>query len=891
MMNGTKMLGLFACAAWAACAAARADHVVNVRPGDDLERVRDGIRAARADGRVKPGTAVTVLFAPGDYPVTKTLVLDARDGGTEAAPVTWRAERPGTVRFLGGHAVPASAFGPVQDPKRKACFAEGVRERIREADVAALLPGALKPWPDAFRGMPPAPWLYQDGEPLEIARWPDADWSSFTNVVDNGLTDDPTNEHAVRPGVFYLRGAPNASRWNLDEGVWADGYWVHDWDEEVLRLAAYDAARETASPRSIHTWGLFGRGTCGLAARRFKVVNVAAELDAPGEWWLDRATKKLYLLPVPGKEGRPVVLATDAPTFFKFTQAAWMTLENLDFAYSHGTARAVQIEGGASHVTVRSCSFENFAGDVVGLGGRDCTLERCRLAKIGGTPVVVSGGDRRNLVPAGNLVTACDIGRFGRFRRVACGVSVEGCGNAVRNCEIHHGPAQAIRYGGNEHLFADNDLHHVVLESCDAGAVYTGRDAASLGNLLFGNFTHELGDDPKLWSHRHGFYFDDCDWGDDVIGNRFHHTGCAVFIGGGNLHRVHNNLVADALSGFHFDARGVSWERRLRGSFLVDVEGHSWAERGLLPFRYREAPWSVAYAGAADVVDDRPNLPHANAVSGNVFVNCTRPYGADAASRALMDEMPVTGNAVLTSGAASFDRAPQPVTFAEAARAAVKSPGGRVAVEVFLDVAGRLSWTARVAGRPVVGRSTLGVTVGTRDYGKLVVPGRATCRVVKEAPVAEEARDDADFPVAVAAASYAEATIPLRDLVDGRTAAFFEVRVFDAGVAFRYRVPGAGVRRVRGEMTAWSMAGGALAYQCRRAKGLHARHVEPGPWNPKDGVKTVVCDAARGAFPRFRLQGRGGRTTGLVFPSAPRGWNVTGEVLTPWRVTLFEDAP
>ncbi len=45
--------------------------------------------------------------------------------------------------------------------------------------------------------------------------------------------------------------------------------------------------------------------------------------------------------------------------------------------------------------------------------------------------------------------------------------------------------------------------------------------------------------------------------------------------------------------------------------------------------------------------------------------------------------------------------------------------------------------------------------------------------------------------------------IPVRSPAGGEW--FFEVRVFDDGVGFRYRVPGAGTRRVAGEPTRWHL--------------------------------------------------------------------------------------
>ena len=862
-------------------------YAVEAKSGEDLVQVRDKVRAARASGMIKSGEQVTVTLAPGEYRMTGTLAFGKEDSGAEGAPAVWRAEKPGTVSIVGGITIEASAFAPVAGGARSASFAPEVREKIRVADVSKLLPGALGPWPEAYRGMHPGPWLYQDGEPLEVARWPNDRWATFDKVVDAGLTDDPKNEFAVRPGAFYLQGAPNAARWNLDEGVWCDGYWKHDWDEEILRLAEYDAAKEVAKPRKIHKWGLLGNGTCGMKERRFKVVNVAAELDAPGEWWLDRAAKKLYFMPVEGRENRPVVLVPAAPTLVAFGDVAWMRFENVTFAYSHGTAPGVSLGEKSRNIVLSGCRVANFGGDGLSVNGGDNTVTGCVIEKTGGSGVVLQGGDRKNLVAAGNLVEKCEVTRFGRFSRTSVGVRVAGCGNAVRRCEIHHGAAGAIGYGGNEQLFADNDIHHVLLEACDAGATYTGYDTSSQGNLLFGNYVHELGDgDVRLMSHRSAFYFDDCDWGDDVIGNRFYRVGLSILLGGGNMHRIHNNLFTEAKTGVSCGDRGVTWERRLRGSFLPDGEGNSWAESKLLPFNYRKAPWHVAYPEIAALVDDRPNLPHSNPISGNVFQKCERVFSLGGRAKQLADEMPISGNVVVAdTNAAVLTVAPQPIRLDEAVRTDVKSPDGRTTAAFFLDRAGRFSWTASCGGTTVVSRSSLGVTVGYRDLGKLVVPGAAKVRKGKDAPTGE-LRDDSDFAHPQTARGFEEAVVPMRDLVSGREVAQFEVRAFDGGLAFRWRVPGDGVRTVYGEMTAWNVTNGKLSYRRRVPGGGRWRYEEIGPWNAKDGVKVVVCDAERGDMPRFRLQERGS-VTGLVFPDAPSGWKTVGEVVTPWRVTLF----
>lgn len=802
-----------------------------------------------------------ITLAPGVYTVTNTWKFTRSDSGTEDAPLVVRAEKRGSVRFRGGVTLTEKAFRRVTDKSVLTRLESAVRDRVRVADVSALLHGKLAAWPEAFRGMPPEPWVYRNGKPLELARWPNQSWATFSKAIDTGLTDDKNNEYAVRPGAFPIDGAPHADRWNLDEGVWADGYWCHDWDEEILRLASYDPKTHAASPRKIHRWGMTGRhGTSGMSKRRYKIVNVLAELDADDEWWLDRTTKKLYYLPPKGVTRFELVLATETPHFIFVNDASWIHFENLVFEYAHGKTCAVVTGGGAEHITFQNCEFSNFANNPISLCGQDNALVGCLIEKVGKEGVVVGGGDRKALFNGCNVVQDCEIRDFGRFLRTACGVSLNGCGNAVRGCNIHHGAAQAIRYGGNEHLISENDMHHVLLESCDAGAVYTGHDTSGLGNLLTGNYTHELGDTPALYGCRLAFYFDDCDWGDDVIGNRFYRTGTAVGACGGNMHAVHNNVMVETLHAFHADMRGVKWEHRYAGSFLIDKQGHSWAESRLLPFNYREAPWHVAYPEAAVLVDDRPNIPHSNAVSGNTIVN---PLGVPfhlVNCADLAQEMPIRDNVILTNvSSAAYLKQMPPIALKDAVPTTVRSPNGTLTATFGLDVAGRFSWQVKRQGQTWIRRAPLGVTVGYRDFGKRAVPsaGRVS-GVVAGSPVEGPLRDDGNRTHTLDATNYVSAIIPLRDLVTAQEVARLEVRVFETGLAFRWHVPNADGQKVYGELTAWY-----------------------GKQDP-----SAIFDAERGAYPRFRVVPRGSGH-GLVFPDAPRGWVTKGPLVTPWRVTLI----
>jgi len=128
-----------------------------LKPGEDAGRVRDEIRAARKAGKIGPDEPVTVTLSPGDHVFRQTLTLEAADSGAEGAPVTWRAEKPGTVRLMGGAPIPRDAFRPVAGDARqrldpavadkvlvgRARAARGHAEALGGCAEGLSLPGAL----------------------------------------------------------------------------------------------------------------------------------------------------------------------------------------------------------------------------------------------------------------------------------------------------------------------------------------------------------------------------------------------------------------------------------------------------------------------------------------------------------------------------------------------------------------------------------------------------------------------------------------------------------------------------------------------------------------------------------------------------------------------------
>ena len=638
---------------------AAAEYQLHVAPGDGHAvgdgsarapfttpvQARDAIRKLRREGKISGEAAVTVNIGPGNYPMDSTFELTGEDGGSATAPVVYRATRPGTARLIGGMMLEPRTFKPVEDPAVSGRLDPAVRDQVRVGSVAGI--GQIAPLKPAYRGVPDGPWLYFDGRPMTLARWPnesapDGGWAKFTKAIDKGLPQPGAGDPSLRVahGGAFEFADPRVARWRIDDGVWLWGYWTHDWYDEVIRVAGYDEAAKVIRLAAPHQYGI-NAGTWGAAGRRFFAQNVMEELDAPGEWYLDRPRQLLYFLPPGPLSGATVVLGTLAGPVLHVRHARHLRLEGLRMEYGHGAGILLD---GTEHVAINGCVVANCAGDGISVNGSRNTVRSCDLFHLGKSGVRLAGGDRKKLEPAGNLAVNNHIHHYGRFQRTyAPGIHADGCGQIARNNRIHDAPHNAVLYGGNEHVFENNEIYRVVMETGDAGAFYTGRDWTSRGNVLRHNYIHDLGGGDASHVNTMGVYLDDCDCGDTIEGNIFQRAGRAIMIGGGRDNPVRDNLVLDCPIGLHIDTRGMTWKQ------WNNPEDPSWAlEDKAKKLDYTNPPWSTRYPRLAAIMAENPREPANNPITGNVFVDCPKVVDFDAKFRGLAGKEKISGNLIVT---------------------------------------------------------------------------------------------------------------------------------------------------------------------------------------------------------------------------------------------------
>jgi len=557
-------------------------------PFATLERARDEIRKIK-QSKEMPAGGMTVELCGGVYQREQPFELKVEDSGSEDAPVVYRA-RPGEeVRLVGGKMV--TGFKPVTDPAILGRLAPEARGKVLQADLGAL---GITDFGEVKGG---GLELFFEDKPMMLARWPNEEFVRIVDLVGGDPVDVRGTKGDKIGKFFYENDRPK--RWVEENDVWVHGYWFWDWSDQRHKVESIDTERRVISVvPPYHGYG-YRKG------QWFYGLNILAEIDVPGEWYLDRETAILYFWPpAPIEQGNPTVSVID--TMVTMENVAHVNFCGLTFEAARGTA--ITIVGGA-HNRIVGCTLRNLGSWAVNIsGGFHNGVVGCDIYETGNGGIALSGGDRKSLEPAKHYAENNHIHHYGRWNRMyQPAISMNGVGNRASHNLMHNAPHQAMSFGGNDHLIEFNEIHSVCYESNDAGAIYSGRDWTMRGTVIRHNFMHHV----SGFGGRGcvGVYLDDMFCGTTIYGNLFYRVTRAAFIGGGRDCIVENNIFVDCNPALHIDARAMGW-----ASYHV---GTTMRER-LLEMPYQETLWVERYPKLVGVWEDEPAAPKGNVVARNV---------------------------------------------------------------------------------------------------------------------------------------------------------------------------------------------------------------------------------------------------------------------------------
>jgi len=581
--------------AWSGTRAQRNDASTD-GPFASLERARDEIRKRKQDGGL-PAGPVTVHLRGGRYPLGKPFELIALDSGTQTSPITYRAYADEQVRLIGGREI--ANFKLVTDPAILERLDAPARGKVYQADLKAL---GIKDFGEVARLGKRLELFFQD-RPMTLSRWPN---EGFVRIVDlaGDQPHDIRGRKGNKVGKFTYAG-DRPKRWKAEADIWLCGYWFWDWASAFQKVASIDTSQRVISTvPPYHGYGY-------RAGQRFYALNLLAELDRPGEWYLDRDSGVLYFWPPEPIESAKAFVS-EAGTMISMQDVSHVTIRGLTIEMNRGTA--VRIQGGSNN-RIAGCTLRNIGGKAVTIsGGTRNGVLGCDIHDTADGGISLRGGDRKELTPCGHYAVNNHIHHYNRSNMTyRTAVSLSGVGIRLTHNLIHDASHMAIGLSGNDHLIEFNEVHTVCMETDDAGAFYMGRDWTWRGNVVRYNYFHHIG---RFKSHVgvQAVYLDDWASGTTVFGNVFYKAGRAILVGGGRNNTVENNIFVDCTPAVHVDSRGLGWAKD-----YFDNTNNTLTQR-LAEVPYKQPPWSTRYPELLTLYDDEPALAKYNVVTHNICV-------------------------------------------------------------------------------------------------------------------------------------------------------------------------------------------------------------------------------------------------------------------------------
>lgn len=533
-------------------------------------RARDEARQIK-----NAGGAVGILLAPGEYPLSTSLVLDTRDSGSKGAPIVYRAKEKGKTVLYGGTRL--SGFEPVVDPAVLQRLPAEARGKVYQCDLKKL--GIHDYGRLQTRGFnqPPSPptlELFFNGEPMTLARWPNEGFVRPRELVDPGAKG--------RPAVLRYE-ADHHERWMNTPDGWLFGYFHYLWADSTIKIGAVDPEKRTITTAAPYRYSDEIQSMDDTQGIIYYAFNLLEEIDLPGEWYLDRDTGILYLYPPSAPESALIEIGILSEPLVVMENLSHLRFEGVVFDLARGNG--IQINN-CEEVLLAGCVVRRIAGNgAVIRGGRANGIFGCAIHTIGRSATEIFGGDRKTLTPAGHFIENCHICHFGRIDRTYTpAVLLAGVGNRISHNLMHDAPSSVMRVQGNDHIIEFNEAYNAVTESDDQGAVDMWGNPAFRGNIFRYNYFHHIGktgNEPFAWGQA-GLRLDDVISGQIIYGNIFAHCSRGAFggvqINSGRENIFDNNIFYACNIGVSggWNPHNATWQGIKDGThYLVSSDYHN----------------------------------------------------------------------------------------------------------------------------------------------------------------------------------------------------------------------------------------------------------------------------------------------------------------------------
>lgn len=448
--------------------------------------------------------------------------------------------------------------------------------------------------------------VFSGGKRMTLARYPNTGYLKIDAVLDNGEVNEypPQNYWRGNYGIRNPRGGTyiidkdtneRAQSWKNPETAWVFGYFYWDWADSSSPVTI-NTKNRAISPKYVSGYG------CKPGALYY-FYNILEELDAPGEYYLDRENRILYVYPY--NEDDEIEISLASKPLIDAQNVENLTLDGFTLTSTRSTAVVLTGSGNI----LRNLTIRNVADHGITVTGSDNLVENCDISHTGRGGICLTGGDRTTLTSANNRAVnnfIHDISEI--YQTYQPGIQLNGVGNTAAHNEICGSPHMAIGYSGNDHTIEYNYIHDVVLHSSDAGAIYAGYDWCAHGTVIRYNILKNIGANGFTPD---GIYWDDGHSGQTAYGNILINVKKNAFLaGGGRDNIIRDNVIfGDTHTPIQYDDRNR--DGFVNGGWAAQAtntpDAPHWVKLRAIP--YTNEYWKARFPQLANLKTDLDSDP------------------------------------------------------------------------------------------------------------------------------------------------------------------------------------------------------------------------------------------------------------------------------------------
>lgn len=562
---------------------------------------------------------VSVVLRGGVYP---PISFAKEDSGCEDCRVVYRSFDGENAVISGGIRLNYADFTPIDESEAEKLYDRSAAPKIVKIDLKKYgLTEADLGTSTSVRADKEgiSPELYINGKRMTVARFPNSEWLIIDEILEN---EDGTIRNACR---YSDEVNEHVKFWKYSPKPRAYGYFKHHWsDHDAGFIADTDEkiVKFVELPKEYLEKG-----------RRYYFYALFEELDAAGEYYIDKENGILYLVAPDGLCDSDIILSVSGAPIVSIEEADYITFDSLTLAYTKNKA----IEAKCNGLIVNNCRIFGIHSHGVSLYGDNARITNCEVSGTGGCGLFLVGGKVETLEASNILVYNNYIHDFSEIQHTYTpGVELYGCGTTVSHNEISDAPHSAILFHGPLHIIEYNRIINVCNDSSDCGAIYSGRTMFYYGTVVRYNYIKDVGnhdiDDDFFCAQ--GIYYDDGLSGQIAYGNIIENvTGRGIYVGGGRDNIVCNNVIINP------EIYSIDPDDRMRDGAFYDgwfpkkhLENMSNDIQKLLCDRWYEK-FPVFKRMKFDYQNGDPNdldlfvIPANNKVANNVTYKCPLPDG------------------------------------------------------------------------------------------------------------------------------------------------------------------------------------------------------------------------------------------------------------------------